>query len=66
MSSAFVAVTMQVPAAVTVSTPPLSAHPVAVPFTTTYVVAPVPEPPFVVRVSAAPYVPEIEVSESAS
>ena len=65
MSRAFVAVTVQVPAAVTVNNPPLSAQPVAVPSTTTYVTAPVPEPPLVVNVRAAPYVPLVEETDNA-
>ncbi len=50
VAAAFAAVTMQVPALVALSALPVIRHPVAVPFTTEYVTAPVPEPPLVARV----------------
>ena len=46
-AAAFVAVTIHVPAVVALRAPLVIAHPVAVPFATVYVTAPVPEPPFV-------------------
>lgn len=61
-SEALVAVTKHVPAEVDVNTPLLKAQPVVDdPFATEYVIAPVPEPPEVVRVNGVPKVPEVLV-----
>jgi len=49
-----VAVTVQVPADVTLSEDPETAQPVAVPSTTANETEPVPEPPLVASVSVAP------------
>jgi hypothetical protein len=65
-SPAFVAVTVQVPALVLESEPLVTVQPVAVPFVKANVTAPVPEPPDVVSVSAAPNVPDVEVTVSAA
>jgi hypothetical protein len=50
-TAAFTAVTMQVPALVALSTPAVMRQPVAVPFVTLKVNAPVPEPPVAAKVS---------------
>ena len=57
-----VAVTMQVPAEVADKVDPLSAQPVAVPFVTLKVRAPVPDPPLVVSANGVPTVPLVEVT----
>jgi hypothetical protein len=54
VSSAIVAVTVQVPADVVVRTPPLSEQPEALPLATAYVTAPPVVPPEVVSVSGVP------------
>jgi hypothetical protein len=61
-----VAVTVQVPDDVDVSVLPEMLHPVAVPLVEEYVTEPAVVPPEVARVSAVPYVPEVEVSASAA
>jgi hypothetical protein len=53
-SAALVAVTIQVPALVAFTEVPEITQPVAVPFVTAYVTAPVPEPPLVVKVNDVP------------
>jgi len=62
VDAALVAVTMHVPMLVTVSELPVTVQPVAVPFVTLKVTAPVPDPPLVVSVSALPMVPAREVT----
>jgi hypothetical protein len=52
-TAALVAVTMQVPAFVTLSALPVMAQPVAVPLVTLKVTAPVPDPPVAANVSGA-------------
>jgi hypothetical protein len=62
VEAALIAVTMQVPTLETVSDLPDTVQPVAVPFVTLKVTAPVPEPPLVRRVSVLPMVPAREVT----
>jgi hypothetical protein len=57
VDAALVAVTTHVPVLVTVSELATTVHPVAVPFVTLKVTAPVPEPPVVVSVSVLPKAP---------
>jgi hypothetical protein len=61
MEAAFVAVTMHVPTLVTVNELADTTQPVAVPFVTLKVIAPVPDPPLVVSVSGLPTVPDSDV-----
>ncbi len=59
------AVTVQVPAVVTLRSDPVTVQPVAVPSVATKVMAPLPEPPDVVSGSGVPTVPVSEVMVSA-
>jgi hypothetical protein len=61
MDAAFVAVTKHVPTLVTVNEAPDTVQPVAVPFVTLKVIAPVPDPPLVVSVSGLPMEPNSDV-----
>jgi hypothetical protein len=60
-----VTVTVQVPELAEVNTPPLTLHPVAVPFTAVYEKAPVPDPPVAPSVRDDPYVLVVVVNEIA-
>ncbi len=64
-SAALVAVTVQVPAVVTLRSDPVTVQPVAVPSVATNVMAPAPEPPVVVSGSGVPTVPLSDVMVSA-
>jgi hypothetical protein len=61
VSAAFVAVTIQVPSPAALSDAPEILHPLAVPFETVNVTAPVPDPPDVVRASGFPVAPFVDV-----